>query len=298
MTGRRLVGRWPALAALVAFAAAAWQTPGQAADRVKLGPFTSVNDVAGVPVRLPIRYEAWQDGERIRVRAIADLSDLSAKIGQIVDTIDLPRDNCASYSPQNLVASVHSKSLAYGGDGGARIDIHGDVVVWECLENPVRKTAVQWQLLAIGWGIMRTHIPVVVDLGPGDPMRTILFTQPFGVTLPVTLAKAGDRSVRIELSRPDLELKGRFAFVTRGVLQIAGITLNDKLEEALRAGIKPEALTLSIPSFTGFEPTVDSARFIDDGGHLAAEVIVAARVNPAELFQVFQGLVDLLRKAT
>lgn len=276
---------------------AAWPTAGRAADPVRLGPFTSVNTVAGISVAMPIRYEAWQDGELIRVRAIADLSDLAAKIGEIIDTIELPRDNCASYSPQNMVAAIRSKSLGYAGDGAARLDIHGDVVLWECLENPIRKTAVQWQLRAVGWGLMRTHIPVVVDLGPGDPLRTILFTQPFGLSLPVTLAKSGDRSVAIQLSRPDITLKGRLAFITRGVLQIAGVTLNDKLEEALRAGIRPEALTLSIPSLTGFDPVVDSVRFIDDGGHLAAELIVGARVNPAELFKVFQGLVDLLRKA-
>jgi hypothetical protein len=57
-----------------------------------------------------------------------------------------------------------------------------------------------------------------VHTWPGDPIKTILLTQPLEAALPSQISKRDDHSVGLDLSRPDIELGGQYAFITKGVL--------------------------------------------------------------------------------
>jgi hypothetical protein len=95
-------------------------------------------------------------------------------------------------------------------------------------------------------GPIKTKVPVV-HTWPGDPIKTILATQPFEAALPFGISKRDDHTVGLDLSKPDIELKGQYASITKGVLQIAGINLNDKAYDALQKAIDPQKLVLTLP---------------------------------------------------
>src|SRR4030081_1706423 len=118
----------------------------------------------------------------LKAQVIGDLGDLQRKIGTIVDTFKLPRDNCGSYSANNLVVSVPRKELAFK-DNAAVFSISGSVETWDCRENPVPNSKVDFVLKDVGFGV-KTKVPQVVTW-PGDPNKDPLLPQPFDAALPV-----------------------------------------------------------------------------------------------------------------
>src|SRR5579863_8914074 len=170
---------------------------------VSFGPIVHVQQFEGVTVSVPIRVEVTQKpsdlGVRLGARVVADLSDLAGKAGEIIDRIPLPKANCASYSANNPIVTLGRKSLAFRGVG-AVLSVGGSVDMWECAENPIPKTKVEMQVKDIGLGV-KTKVPVVVNLGPGDPIKTKLGTQPFDVDLLVTLSVEDGRTVALRLGR-------------------------------------------------------------------------------------------------
>lgn len=263
-------------------------------DEVQIGPIDYQQNVNGVPVNISaltyLKVATSNSKITLKARVVGDLVDLQRKIGQIVDTFSLPRDNCRSYSPNNPVVSIPRKELAYR-NGGAIFSIGGTVVMWECLENPVPNTKVEWEIRNVGFGI-KTKVPVV-KTWPGSPIKTILATQPFDADLPITLAKSSEHSVELNFSRPDIELKGQYAFITKGILHIAGVDINQKAFDALQKAIDPQKLQLAIPDeIVKFNPAVESARFLDQGGHLTAEIDLRAEIPAAEITDLLKTLLD------
>jgi len=86
---------------------------------LQIGPIPVSQLVSGVPVSvavtafLSIATEA--DGLYLNMRVIGNLSDLQTKFGPIIDTLPLPNNNCASYSPTNVVARIWGKRLFVNG---------------------------------------------------------------------------------------------------------------------------------------------------------------------------------------
>ena len=261
-----------------------------------IGPIVEVQQVEGISITVPIRVEVSQGpsdlGTRIRVRVVADLSDLAAKTGDIVDCIPLPKDNCASYSANNPVVTLGRKSLVFR-DDAAILSVGGSVDMWECAENPIPKTKVEMQVKDIGLGV-KTKVPVVVNLGPGDPIKTKLGTQPFDVDLPVTLSVEDGRAVALRIGRPAIRLRGPYVSVTEGVLSIAGVDVNERAQALLERAIDPDKLCRTVPTFAGFAPTVEGAGFIEDGGRPAAEIVLAADLSVATAIGVLPKFFGLL----
>jgi hypothetical protein len=162
--------------------------------------------------------------------------------------------------------------------------------MWDCRENPVPNSKVEWEMKSIG--PIKTKVPRVVTW-PGSPIKNKLATQPFQAELPVTLQRVNESTVSLSVGRPDIELKGQYAFITKGVLTIAGIDVNQKAQAALNKAIDPEKLKLAIPpEFQEFNPTIDSARFIDDAGQLAAEINMSALIPAAKVTEMIKDLID------
>lgn len=282
-----------ALAGLaVAGVGLAGATHASGSKEVQIGPVNYQQDVNGVPVSVAattfVKVETSDNAIELRARVVGDFVDLQRKIGPIVDTFDLPRENCRSYSPNNPVVSLPTKALTFR-DGTALFSVGGSVTMWECLENPIPNSKVEWELRDIGLGI-KTKVPVVVTW-PGSPIKTILVTQPFEAALPVSLVKRDDYSVALEVGRPDIELKGQYAFITKGILKIAGVDVNQKAHDALLKAIDPAKLRMAMPQdLLKYNPAIVSARFIDVGGHLSAEIALTAKVPASAMTDLVEHL--------
>lgn len=188
------------------------------------------------------------------------------------------------------MVSIPRKELSFK-DGGAVFSISGEVTMWACAENPVPNSRVDWEIKNVGLGI-KTKVPVV-RTWPGDPIKTKLGSQSFDAALPMFLVKENDYAVKLVLSRPDIELKGRYAFITKGILSVAGVDINEKAYDALVKAIDPTKLKVTIPeAFQGFNPQIDNARFIDDGGQLAAEIDMSALIPAGKITEMIKELID------
>lgn len=263
-------------------------------DDLLVGPISYQQDVNGVPVTLTARtfFKIQTIDNKIYLKAqiIGALGDLQRKIGTIVDTFKLPQDNCGSYSANNPVVSIPRKELLFK-DNAAVFSISGSVAMWDCRENPVPNTKVDWVIENVGLGI-KTKVPKVVTW-PGSPIKNKLVTQPFDADLPVNLVRANETTVALSIGRPDIELKGQYVSITKGVLSIAGIDVNQKATDALTKAIDPEKLKLAIPSeFQEYNPSIDSARFIDDAGQLAAEINMSALIPAEKVTAIIKDLID------
>ncbi|WP_316228257.1 hypothetical protein [Bradyrhizobium sp. SZCCHNR1039] len=263
-------------------------------DDLLVGPISYQQDVNGIPVNLTARtYFKVQTIENklfLKAQVIGDLGDLQQKIGTIVDGFKLPQENCKSYSANNPVVSIPRKELSFR-DGSAVFSISGSVAMWDCRENPVPNSKVEWVIENVGLGI-KTKVPKVVTW-PGDPIKNKLAIQPFDADLPVALVRLNDASVALTIGRPAIELKGQFAFITNGILTVAGIDINQKAQDTLNRAVDPEKLKLAIPAeFQEFNPKIDSARFIDDGGQLAAEINMSALIPAAKVTAMIKDLID------
>jgi hypothetical protein len=69
--------------------------------------------------------------------------------------------------------------------------------------------------------------------------------------------------------------------------------MNQKAADALTKAIDPEKLKLAIPSeFLDYSPKIDSARFIDDAGQLAAEINMSALIPAEKVTALVKDLID------
>jgi len=262
--------------------------PANAAQDYSIGPITYSKTINGVSVSLPARatFGVGLNGLKAHVEATVygDLVDLQAKIGSIVDTFALPTDNCRSFSANNPVVSIPRKELTFR-DGKGLFSIGGTVAVWDCRENPVPNSRVDWEIRKVGLGI-KTKVPVV-HTWPGDPIKNKLLSQPFDADLPFDLVRADQNSVILNLGSPNVELKGQFVTVTKGLLQIAGININEKAESALRSAVDPQSLLLTLPEeIRVLGLGIDGARFIDSGGHLTAVIDLSGDVSASSVVQL------------
>ena len=287
--------KWQAKSTL-ALLAVLWAAPASAVepDDLLVGPISYQQDVNGVVVNLTARtyfkIQTLDNKIYLKAQVIADLGDLQRKIGAIVDTFKLPQENCRSYSANNPVVSIPRKELLFR-NGSAVFSISGGVAMWDCRENPIPNTKIEWEIRNIGLGI-KTKVPHVVTW-PGDPIKNKLGSQSFDADLPMALVRLNESSVALTIGRPDIELKGQYAFITKGILNIAGIDVNQKAQEALTKAIDPEKLRLAVPAeFQEFHPSIDSARFIEDSGHLAAEMSMSALIPAAKVTELIKDLID------
>jgi len=262
------------------------QATAQAPDEVLVGPITVPASYAGVdlstPVRAYINLTTATNGMKLRVRVFGDLSELQGKISQIIDAFPLPKDNCASYSPTNQVVKIWGKQLTSSG-ASAVITLHGNVEVWACVQNPVPNSKVEWR----NDGPFHLSIPHVVTW-PGSPIKTVVATQPFDVTLPLALQLVDEHTVALKPGQPNVTLGGQYVGITNTILHIAGIDVNAKAAEALGHAVDPDKLEEALPpEILKLNPKITKATFLGDAGALQVELDLSAMVPPDQLTGVY-----------
>lgn len=281
------------LTLLAATAAIAQEKP----EELMVGPLAVSHQIQGVTIKPTfVSYfsvATRPDGLYLNARVESDLRDLQNKFGTLIDTFPLPHDNCGSYSGNNPVVSLPSKQIAPEGDA-ARIRLAGEVKMWDCRENPIPES--YWDPTGC-----KGKIPFInkeysfgcPKFRPGSPIKTVLITQPFDFSIPVYLRKTGDRTAALVIGDPSVNLGGQLAFITKGVLSIAGVDLNAEAKKAIDAAIDPNGMMASIPSeYAELNPVVQSARVGEKNGALTAFVELSARIPVSKLNEFVLSMVD------
>jgi hypothetical protein len=246
-------------------------------------PFSQV--VQGVPLTaqayafMSIRPIAGKI--RVNVRTVADLSDLQTKVGALVDLIPLPTNQCAEFGTVNNVARIWGKKITIDGDV-ASLQLSGDVDGWFCSKG-VPCSRVIWHGL----------IPEVEFFDCNPPITTHVFNQPFDAAIPFSLGVADQLTLELRLGQPSVNLGGQLAGVTNGILQIAGVNLNDKLREALSGIVKPDLLKGALPAdLLQLDPVVTQAGLFSNSGALAASI----ELNVPFDLRIFKALAEAFAK--
>ena len=267
----RLASTWLVAAGLgLAFMADAnaLETPEVHATQIKVNRTVS-NVAITIPIDIYLAAEIGLEAPKIHLRAVANLGDLQNKVPQLVASAALPKDNCKSYSPKNAVVSISNSRLTYAG-GPADFHVEGSAVIWECLQNPVPNTKVEWEIKNVGLGI-KTKVPVV-KTWPGNPIKSILGTQPFTIDLPITVRAADAKSIAVDVGEAKADLGGQYADITKDILDILKVDINKKLTDVIQAALDPKALAADLPEeMTSAGVVLESARFVEEQGELAVE---------------------------
>lgn len=267
--------------------------PGEALIGPK--PYNVTVQGVALTVRVSVFLSATSAAGQVQVdaRVLADLSDLQQKIGAVIDTIALPTDNCNHFGADNLVMSISGKQITIDDSNNATLRLSGDVDVWACAANPIPCTRVDIVNVPGPFG---TTIPTpqLVTYNCNSPVKTQVLDQPFDVTLPFSLSIASPSNpgtLAVDLGTPQVTLGGTYAAVTDGILQIAGINLNDQAKSLLDAAVNPGLLQLVLPSeIQALNLTLNQAQFVSNSGALTAAVQASGAVDAA----LIGALVSLL----
>lgn len=260
------------------------------ANEIPIGPVPVAAAYAGVDLTMLVRafvnVASSPSGLDVAIRLQGDLGNVQNRIGQVVDSIPLPKDNCASFGLNNPVVKIWGKQLQATGNS-AVLTLHGSVEVWGCASNPIPNSKFEWR----NDGPFHLSIPHFVTW-PGDPIKTIIATQPFDVSLPVTLRVIDDHTVSITPGQPNITLGGQFVGITNAVLKIAGVDINAKAAEALSQAIDPNKLKQVLPpEMLKLKLKISSAQFINNGGSLAVQVTMSSHLPPDELNGLIMSVV-------
>ena len=193
-------------------------------SEIFLGPYDAIETVAGIPVALRasafLKIHRVGGEARIDARVVADLTDLQRRIGALIDSLPLPRDNCARFAVDNLVVKLARSSLRIAGNV-ATLEVTGRVEIWTCLEIPFF----------------------------GSPLKThTLPPQSFEALIPVRLRETGDRrGVELHFERPSLNLRSDFGRIVEGVLSIAGVDISTEAHRWLEQTVGRDWLPMALP---------------------------------------------------
>jgi len=226
----------------------------------------------------------------VRTRTFGDLRDLQAKIGSIVDTFPLPRDNCRSFSANNPVVKLHTKRLDLNGEAVV-FTLSGDVEDWDCRENPIPNSKIV--MVDENWLGVHVRRPKI-ETWPGSPIKNLLITQPVTAKLSARLRLASDATIQLVMDAPQVELGGHpaLAAVRDALLNLFKIDINRLVEQQLRQAIDPAALQVGLPDdVKRLGAKLQKAAFVNVGA-LGVEIQAQAQLPSANLTDLLKALAD------
>jgi hypothetical protein len=227
---------------------------------VQAGPYNPPHTVQGVTFTSPTFVFATLDTQPnelgLTARVIIDLSQMQGKIGDLVDTIKLPTNECDHSGLDNVVARIWGKELTINGSV-ATLRLHGNVDVWAC--NFIGKTQ--------------------------------LVNQPFDADLPFQLAVVDPETVALQLGTPAITLGG----AAGQVLTIANIDINDRAKTMLEQAIGTQGLLRPLPTeLQNLHPAIKNAEFLNNANKLAAEIDISADLEAESIGTLLLALQGLL----
>jgi hypothetical protein len=264
------------------------------ATEVQVGPVDVTQDIQGVAIIIPVTsfvaVQTAPTGITVSLRSFGNLADLQGKIGSIIDTLPLPKDNCHSYSGNNPVVSIYTKRLSLEGSS-AVLTVSGDVDLWDCRENPIPNSKLEW--VDESWLGVKVRRPKVVTW-PGDPIKNKLLTQPVTARLPASLAIQSETAVQLAMESPQVDLGGQPALAAArdSLLNLFRINVNALAERALRSAVDPAKLSVAIPEeLRKLNPKITKAEFVNIGA-LGVEFDAQAVVTTSALSDLLKALAE------
>lgn len=268
--------------------------PTPAADEVQVGPVDVPQSLQGVAVNFRITsmisVGTSPAGIAIRTRTFGDLRDLQSKIGSVIDTFALPHDNCRSYSASNPVVKLHTKRLDLSG-GAVVLTLAGDVEGWDCRENPIPNSKIEW--VDERWLGVSVRRPKIVTW-PGSPIKNLLIAQPVTAKLGARLQVDSDSTVQLVMDTPQIELGGHPALgaVRDALLNLFKVDINKLAEQQLRRAVDPALLQVALPDeIKRIGAKLQRAAFVDVGA-LGVEVQAQAQLSSANITDLIKALAD------
>lgn len=264
-----------------------------APNEVQVGPIDVPQTIQTVPVVIKatsfMSVSTTPAGLSVKARMFANLGDLQAKIGSIVDTFPLPRDNCGSFSGNNPVVTINTKRLTQSGSQ-LIFSVAGDVVLWDCRENPIPNSKLEWR----NDGPFGLSIPHIVTW-PGNPIKNILLSQPISASIPITLSPLTPQTLKVTLGQPNVQLGGQPALsaVRDFLLGIFKVNINDLAAKAVNSAVDPTKLQATLPAdFMRLNPKITKAEFVATNGNAGAEIDAEALVVAANLTDILKAIAD------
>jgi len=201
---------------------------------VYVADFKTTQTVSNIPIGFDGKIYIGVDVGLVRtpvilIRAVANLSDLQRKIPALVSTVKLPRDNCGSFSANNPVVSLSNPRLSFAGGGNASFHVDGEVDVWDCRENPIPNSKLEFDMVKIG--PLKTKLTPRVVTWPGSPIKNKLGTQPFSVDAPFGLKTINKTAVELVPGEARLNLSGQYVGITKAILDVFKVDVQKKLND-------------------------------------------------------------------
>ena len=283
--------------AAVAFFTA--ESGGAPNNEIMIGPVTVSKALQGVPVNASATtfFSLRTENNTLFVdaRLEANLQDLRYQFGSLFGTIPLPTNNCASKTLNNIVAHIPSRDIG-AQNGKLVISLGGNVESWACLDNPVPET--YWDPtgctgstgflghIHYKFGCPRTR--------SGSPIKNKNLTQPFTAHIPISIVVDGGNTIRLDVGTPDINLTGQLVFITKGVLKIGGVNINDAAKKIIDNSIDPSLLSLTIPEeYESLNPVVKDAHFGEKDGNLTLFISLSAAADQGKLNELVKGLLSV-----
>jgi hypothetical protein len=279
---------------LLAYCASAEAQMIQGPTEVQIGPVDLPQEIQGIQIVTRVTtfmsVSTSPAGISVKARIFADMRDLQARIGSIIDTMALPKDNCHSYSGNNPVVTLYTKKLTINGTA-VTLTIGGDVDVWDCRENPIPNSKIE--MVNEKWLGVSVSRPKVVTW-PGNPIKNKLLTQPVTASIPATLDVSSDTAVGVHMGAAHVELGGQalLSSIRDTLLTLFRVDLDSLAQKALRSSVDESKLQLAIPDdFKRLNPKITKASFLDLGG-VGAEIDAEALVAGANLTELLKAIAD------
>lgn len=147
-----------------------------------------------LPARLQVSEERREDGSTIALALGINLSPLRQKLAS---DKALPQEPCRSFSADNFVAEGEWVGLSVQ-EGKLKADRRGSLSIWQCLENPVPNTKVEWEIKSVGLGI-KTKVPVV-KTWPGSPIKNRLLEQSYAASSSFAYDRNSEGALGVQVS--------------------------------------------------------------------------------------------------
>ena len=166
----------------------------------------------------------------IRTRTVLELTQLRVHISDLVGSIKMPVDNCASFRPDNPVITINDASIV--NDGAVSLKVDGVAMLWSCVANPVPHSSVQWreQKIAGPFGMV-TKVPEIKTWA-GTPIKTLISQQKFTMQIPFGARIGSNNAFEIFTEAPVITADEQIADAIRMALGEFASTFSARVNDA------------------------------------------------------------------
>lgn len=216
------------------------------ADRLTLPNVTFPVKISGVDVAVvasgDVDLRTTANDVALTANVTIDLADLQAKMPLLVQSLSLPKDNCAKDPGQNVVVNSISGATLVPAGAAAHLHLDGKVTAWTC-----------GSVLGVHY---KTEIPGATDVN-------------LSVDADVSLDIGDGKSTGLKTDKVQVSADG----VAGALINAFQSQVDDSITKAVAHALDAARISTSLPKVPGSDVTVRQASFAaGDGGRLLLRV--------------------------